>query len=86
MPNAMATQPNTGGAPCESSVIQFFIPCHKVWLMPTGRVLCSKAANIGERKTLTQSEVCTWQNSARGLKPPKNVYIVYQPRRRPNIV
>ena len=28
----------------------------KVWLTPTTRVPCSNAANIGERKTWTQSE------------------------------
>jgi len=43
-----------------------------VWLTPTARarVPCSNAANIGERKTWTQSEFCTWQNSVRGQKPP----------------
>ena len=69
-----------------SSVITFFVPRRKVWLTPTDRVQCSNAANIEERKTWTQSEVCTWQNSVRGQKPPKNVYIVHQLRRRPNIV
>ena len=82
MPNVMAAQPNVGGAVCEISVISFLVPRLKVWLTLTGRVPCSNAANIGERKTWTQSDVCTWQNSARGQKPPKNVYIVYQPRRR----
>jgi len=43
----------------------------KVWLMPTTWVLCSNAANTGECKTWTQSEVCTWQNSVRGQQPPK---------------
>ena len=27
---------------------------------------CSNAANIGERKTWTQNEFCTWQNSGTG--------------------
>jgi len=57
-----------------------------VWLTPTTRVPCSNAANIGERKTWTQSEFCTWQNSIMGQEPQKNVYIVYQPRRWPNIM
>jgi len=61
-----------------------------VWLTPTTppttRVPCSNAANIGERKTWTQSEFCTWQNSVMGQEPQKNVYIVYQPRRWSNIV
>jgi len=48
-----------------------YIQRRKVWLMPTRRVLCSNAANIVERKSWTQSEVCTWQNSIRGQKPAK---------------
>ena len=47
---------------------------------------CSNAANIGEHKTWTQSGFCTGKNSVRWQQPPKNVYIVYQPRRRTNIV
>jgi len=47
---------------------------------------CTNAANIAERKTWTQSEFCTWQNSVRGARAPESVYIVYQPRRRPNIL
>jgi len=70
MPNVMAAQPNTEGAVCKSSVIPFLVPRHKVWLTPDG-VPCSNAANIGERKTWTQSEFCTWQNSVRGQEPPK---------------
>jgi len=74
MPNVKAAQPNIGGAVCES--FPFLVPRRKVWLALTGRVSCSNAANIKERKTWTQSEVCTWQNSVRGQEPPKNVYIV----------
>ena len=44
MPNVMAAQPNIGGAVCDSSVIQFIVPRHKVWLTPTTRVPCSDAA------------------------------------------
>jgi len=47
MPSAMAALPNIGGAPAEHG---------KVWLTPTARVPCSNAANIGERKSWTQSE------------------------------
>jgi len=56
-----------------------------VWLTPTARVPCSNAANVGKRKTWTQSELCSWQNSVRD-KSPENVYKVYQPRRCPNIL
>ena len=85
MPNVMAALPNIGGALCESSVISFLVPRRKLWLTPTARVSCSKGANIGERKTRTQSEFCSWQTSVRG-KEPQEIYITYQPRRRPNIV
>ena len=71
MPNVMAGQLSIGGAVCESSAIPFLVPRHKVLLMPTAQVPCSNAANIGERKTWTQSEVCTWQNFVRGQEPPK---------------
>ena len=68
MPNVMAAQPNTASTVCESAIIPFLIPPRKIWLMPTGGVPCSNVANIGERKTWTQSEICTCQNSVRGKK------------------
>ena len=34
-------------------------------------VQCSNAVNIGERKSWTQSEFCTWRNSVRRQEPPK---------------
>ena len=74
MPNVMATQPNIGGALCENSVIQFLEPRRKVWLTPAAGVPCSNAANIGERKTWTQSGFCTWQNSVRGKSLQKRIY------------
>jgi len=67
-------------------IIPLLVPRRKVWLTPTGRVPCSNAANVGECRTWTQSEVCTWQNSIMGQRLPKNVYIAYQPTRRSNIV
>jgi len=63
VPNVMVAQPNIGGALCESSVIPFLVPRHKVWLTAAARVLCSNAANIGVCKSWTQNEFCTWQNS-----------------------
>jgi len=51
MPNKMAAQLNIGGTLCDSSVIPFPIPCHKVWLTPAAGVPSSNAANIGECKT-----------------------------------
>ena len=66
MPNVMAALPNIGGALCKSSAIPFLVPRRKLWLTPTAQVPCSNAANIGERKTWTQSEFCSWQNSVRG--------------------
>jgi len=38
MPNVMAVQPNIGGALCESSVIPFLVPRHKVWLTAAAQV------------------------------------------------
>jgi len=71
MPNVMPAQPNIGGTLCESSVVPFLVPRHKVWLTAAARVPCSNAANIGERKTWTQSELCSWQNSLRRQESPK---------------
>ena len=51
MPNVMATQPNVGGALCESSVIPFLVPRREVCLTTGAEVPCSNAANIGECKT-----------------------------------
>jgi len=73
MPNVMAAQSNIGRTICESSVIPFPVPRRKVWLTPAAEVPCSNVANIGERKTWTQSELCTWQNSVTGQKPT-NMY------------
>jgi len=75
MPNVMAAQPNIGGALCESSVIPFLVPCQKVWLTSAARLPCSYTANTGERKTWTQSEFCSWQNSVRGQEPLKYIII-----------
>jgi len=76
MPNVMAAQPNIGGGLCESSVIPFLVLRRKVWLTPAAGVPCINAANIRERKTWTQSEFRTWQNSFRA-EAPKNVYILF---------
>jgi len=76
MPIVMAAVPNIGGALCESSVIPFFVPRRKVWLTPAAGVPCSNAANIGERKTSTQSEFCTGQNSVRGKSLRRCIYSV----------
>ena len=58
MRNVMAAQPSIGGALCKSSIIPFLVPRQKVWLTAAARVPCSHTANIGERKTWTQSEFC----------------------------
>jgi len=50
MPNVTATLPNIGGALC--STPQSLADAY-------ARVPCSNAANIGERKSWTQSEFCT---------------------------
>ena len=81
MSNVMDAQPNIGGAVCESSVISFLVACRKFWLTPAARVPRS-TANTGERKTSTQTESCSLQNSVRGQEPSKlytgiGLYIVY---------
>jgi len=73
MSNVMAAQPNIGGALCESSVIPFLVLRRNVWLTPGAGVLCSKAANIGERKTWTQTEFAPGKIPSGG-KPPKCIY------------
>jgi len=70
IPNVMAAQPNVGGVLCESSVIPLIAPRHKVWLTAAA-VPCRNGANVGERKTSTQSEFCRGQNSVTGNQPPK---------------
>ena len=69
--NVMAALPNIGGTLCESSITPFLVSRLKVWLTPAAGVPCINAANIGEHKTWTQSEFCTWQNSIRRQKPLK---------------
>jgi len=55
----MAVQPNIGGALCESSLIPFLVPCHKIWLTATAPVPCSNVGDMGECKSLTQSQFCS---------------------------
>jgi len=74
MSNVMAAQPNISGFLCESSVIPFLVPRRKVWLPPAAGVPYSNAANIGEHKSWTQSEFCTWRNSVRGHSPRKCIH------------
>jgi len=77
IPNVIAALPNIGGILCKSLVIPFFVPCRKLWLMPTARVPCSNADNKGERKTWMKSRFSAG-------KIPLGAR--YQRRRRPNIV
>jgi len=86
MPNVMAAQPNIGGALCESSVIPFLVPRRKLWLTPAAGLPCSNDANIEEHKTWTQSDFLHLAKFHQGVRAPENVYIMYQPRRRPNIM
>ena len=64
MPNVMAALPNIGGALCSRP---------QSLADAITRVPCTNAANIGERKTWTQSEFCTGQNSIRAIAR-ENVY------------
>jgi len=71
MANLMAAVTNIGPLGGALYKIPFPVPRRNVWLTPTARVPCSNAANIGEHKTWTQSEFCTWQNPLKWQKPPK---------------
>jgi len=68
----MAAQPNTGGALCESSVIPFLVPSHKVWLTP---LLGCRAvtlpiwenARLGRKVNFASGDI-------QGARAPENVY------------
>jgi len=64
------------GALCESPAIPFLVQRRKAWLMPAAGVPCSNAANIGERKTWTQSAFYTWQILSGDKSFRKCIYIV----------
>jgi len=57
--------------PCLRNITAFHSLYHAAKLTPTARVPCSNVANIGECKTWSQSEFCTWQTSVRGKNPRK---------------
>jgi len=63
----MAALPNTGGA---------LLSTPQSLADPAAGVPCSVAANIGEHKSWTQIEFCTWQNSVRGKSRRKCIYSV----------
>ena len=81
----MAAQPNIGGDLCESAVISFLVPRHKVWLTP---LLECRALTlpIYEKARLGRKVNFARGKTPSGARAPENVYLVYQPRRRPNIV
>ena len=88
-PNVMAARPNVDVALCKSSVIPFLVPRRKLWLTPAAGLPYSiggTAANRGERKTWTYTVNIAPGKIPSGARAPENVYIMYQPRRRPNIV
>jgi len=76
MPNVMAAQPNIGGAVCESSVIPFLVPRHKVWLTT---LLECRAVTLPIQRTqdLDAKSVLQLEKFCQGARAPKNVYIVY---------
>jgi len=84
MPNVMAAQPYIGGALCESSVILFLVPPESLD-DPAAGVPRSNAANRGTQVLDTKCilHVAKFHQRARASG---NVYIVYQPKRWPNIV
>ena len=72
MPNVMAARPNIDGALCESSVIiPFLEPRRKLWLTPAAGLPCSNAANTGERKTWTYSDIAPGKTPSGDKSPRK---------------
>ena len=69
----------------DSSVILFLIRCRKVWVTSTAstRVV---TLPIYENAILGRKVHIAPDKIPLGSRDPENVYIVYQPRRRPNIV
>jgi len=69
MSNVMAALPNIGGALCWTpqslADAHYSSACRAVTLQI-----------LGERKTWTESEFYTWQNSVRGKNPRKCIYSV----------
>jgi len=61
----MAALSNIGGA---------LLSTRKVWLMPASGVPYSDAANIGERKTWTQSAILHMAKFRQGARAAENVY------------
>jgi len=76
MPNVMAALPSIDGALRESCVILFLAQRRKLWLTAIARVPCSNRANVAERKTWTQSEFCSCQNSVRRQETRKRIYSI----------
>jgi len=66
-----------------SNSIPSSVPRCKVWLTPAAGEPCSNAANIGDVKWILHRANAKFRQ---GQEPAKNVYIMYQPRRRSNIV
>jgi len=60
---------NIGGALCERNSIPCTTP--QTLVDASARLPCSNAANLGKRKTWTQSEFCSWPNSVMGQQSPK---------------
>ena len=86
MSNVMAAHPNIGGALCESSVIPFLVPRQKVRLtinaarVPCSHMLIQENARLGCKVNFAAGKIPF------GARAAKNVYTVYQPRRRLSIV
>ena len=77
MPNVMAARPNIDGALCESSVIiPFLEPRRKLWLTPAAGLPCSNAANTGERKTWTYSDIAPGKTPSGDKSPRKCIYSI----------
>ena len=81
MPNVMAAPP-IGCTLCKCSVIPFLVPCRKAPLLECHAVTLPiyENARLERKVKFARSKIPS------GAKAPKNVYIMYQPRKLPKIL
>jgi len=80
MPNMMAAQPNIGGALCESSLYH----AAKFGWRPL--LACYSLKPYRRKQELDTKWILHLAKFRQRARDPENEYIMYQPRRRPNIV
>jgi len=82
----MAALPNIDGAVRESSVSPFLVPRRKVWLTPAAGVPRAVTLPIYQNAILGRKVNFAPGKILSRARAAENVYVMYQPRKRPNIV